>query len=649
MVFKSLSRLKWLHLCACVLLFFSAKAQNADSLKGVLKVTQGKERVDILTILSFVESQSEPDSGLIHAEAAALLAKEINYTTGLASALYKMSIIFRYQGYYDRALQYGDSALSFLTEKEEPFLRAGILSNIGVIYRSKGDFGKALNASQRAITLYNEVGSKAELGMVLNNVGVMYMYMDNYPKALEYYQRAFAIQNIAGNKKEMANVLNNFAIVYANEGNLDSSLTYFQKSLAIEEALGNKKGMSECINNIGAVYYYMGNTDQAVKEVRKSYVIDSTLGDVRGQIASMNNIAEFLSESGKSDEALEILHENLIRARSLDSHSDVEDAYENLALAYKQKGDYKSSYTMLSDFIAVHDSALGDARQQAIAEMETKFKTKEKEQKIVIQNLEIQEKEATIEARQNMIFGLVIALVLIIIATSLGYLTYKSRKAVELQTAISQEQTKRLDAVIDATESERRRLAKELHDGIGQQLSSIKLGLSNFFNSLTSATTVDEERIEKIQKVVDDSARDVRNLSHQMMPKALTELGLAPALNDLFDKSLGLVGLRFQFDAVAGKKRLPEKVEVNLYRIAQELVNNCIKHSGATKVNVELVETPRRVTFHFEDNGKGFNPIETEGHGMLNMKSRVNQVDGTIDFIHLPNGGTRVEIDVPLI
>src|SRR5690554_4341700 len=192
--------------------------------------------------------------------------------------------------------------------------------------------------------------------------------------------------------------------------------------------------------------------------------------------------------------------------------------------------------------------------------------------------------------------------------------------------AIAGEQTKRLDAVIEATETERKRLAKELHDGIGQQISSIKLGLSNFFNSLTSSTDVEEKRIQKIQKVVDESARDVRNLSHQMMPKALTEVGLEPALHDLFDKSLGLVGLDYEFDAVVGKNRLPEKVEINLYRIAQELVNNCIKHSGATNINIELVETPRRVNFNFEDNGKGFDSTNSNGHGVLNMKSRVDHV-----------------------
>lgn len=649
MEFRLPSCCKWLLLCGFFCVFIFAKAQNADSLRSALAGATGKARVDILTDLSFAESQSLPDSAHIHAEEAAQLAKEINYTSGLASALHKMAVIYRFQGYYDKALQYGDSALTILGDADEPFVRAGILANNGVSHRSKGQFEAALRDSQRAIDLYTKLGAKSELGTVLNNVGVLYMYMEDYPKAREYYGRALEIQKVAANPKEKANILNNFAIVYANEGELDSALTYFQKSLAIEESLGNKKGMSECINNIGAVYYYMGNVEQAIVEVRKSYAIDSTLGDVRGQIACMNNIAEFLTENGKADEALKIFEENLIRAKTLDSYSDVEDAYRNLADAYKEKGDYKKSYMMLSEYVAVHDSALGNARQKAIAEMETRFETREKEQKIKIQKLEIQEKEASLDARQNLILGLSIVLLLLVVATIFAYRAYKSRKAVELQTALSREQTKRLDAVIDATENERKRLAKELHDGIGQQLSSIKLGLSNFFNALTSSTEMETERIGKIQKVVDESARDVRNLSHQMMPKALTEVGLAPALQDLFDKSLGLVGLDFQFDAVAGKKRLPEKVEINLYRIAQELVNNCIKHSGATRVDIELVETPRRVTFHFEDNGKGFNPAEMEGHGMLNMKSRVNHVNGSVEFLHLPKGGMRTEIDIPLV
>lgn len=632
-------------LCAAWL----TKAQNMDSLRAQLPGVKGKQKVDLLTDLSFTESQSEPDSALLHAEQAAELARKINYTEGVASALYKMSIVYRYQGFYDKALQYGDSGLLYTEIDKAPHVRAGILANNGVAYRSKGKYAEALQAMQEAGDLFKKLDAESDLSMLLNNMGVLYMYMENYPKALEYYNQALEIQQELGEQKTLSNIYNNFAIVYANEGALDSALTYFQRSLHIEAQLGNLRGMSESINNIGAVYYYMGAYGQAVAEFRKSYAIDSTLGDVRGQIACMNNIAEIYTETGKPDMAIPILKKNLERARQIDSNADIETAYQNLANAYHSKSDFENAFSMLSNYLSVHDSVLGEARQEAIAELETRYETQQKEQKIKIQHLEIQENEASLKARQNLIFGLAGLILFLLTATLLGYRVFKSRKAVELQTAISREQARRLAAVIEATETERRRLASELHDGIGQQLSSIKLGLSNFINLIRPMSTATElKKIEKIQGVVDESARDVRNLSHQMMPKSLTEIGLEPALSDMFEKSLGLTGIAYEFDTVRNKIRLPEKIEINLYRIAQELVNNCIKHSGATRVKIELVETPRRVSFSFADNGKGIDPEKTDGQGILNIRTRVNHIGGEVVFLNSPEGGMHASVEVPL-
>ncbi|NEN23288.1 hypothetical protein G3O08_07225 [Cryomorpha ignava] len=87
---------------------------------------------------------------------------------------------------------------------------------------------------------------------------------------------------------------------------------------------------------------------------------------------------------------------------------------------------------------------------------------------------------------------------------------------------------------------------------------------------------------------------------------------------------------------------------MNLYRIAQELINNIIKHSEATAVKVELVATKRSVEMSVEDNGKGLSANAGDGHGLLNMKTRINHIKGSIEFLHSPKGGTRVEMRVPV-
>ena len=646
--------MKLLHfrffMCIYVALLATAPvySQNIDSLKTLVGKAEGKQKVDLLDALSFAESQSYPSDAIAHAAEAFNLATEIKYPQGQASSLHKMAVVYRFQGFYDKAIQYGDSALGYVKNQKAESVSAAIYSNQGVSYRSKGEYEKALESFQTAMDLHKALGQNSDVAIVLNNLGVMYMYMEDYPTSLSYYEKALDIQRKEKNKKEVANILNNFAIVYANQGLLDSALTYFEQSLAIEKELNNLKGISECINNIGAVYFYLGEPDQAIAEFRKSYAIDSILGDERGMILGMNNIAEILNETGQPQKALEILQESLEKARVIDSKVEIETAYANMANSYQLLGKFEEAFNMLNMYSAVHDTVVGDQKQSAIAEMETQYQTREKEQQIRIQNLEIEEQTIELDTRQKLIFGLIAGLILLILTGLMAYRAYKSRKESELQRAIAMEQEQRLDAVIDATEQERTRVAKELHDGIGQQLTSIKLGMSNFAASQQHLPEGETRKIKMLQNIVDESARDVRELSHQMMPKALTEIGLEAALRDMLAKSLALGAIEYSFDSVNTGERLNPKIEVNLYRIAQELVNNIIKHSQATAVKMELIATKRSVQMIVDDNGKGFLATEGDGHGLMNMKTRINHIKGSIDFLHLPKGGTRVEIHVPL-
>ena len=146
-----------------------------------------------------------------------------------------------------------------------------------------------------------------------------------------------------------------------------------------------------------------------------------------------------------------------------------------------------------------------------------------------------------------------------------------------------------------------------------------------------------------------DSADEVRVISHQMMPKALTELGIIEALGDMLDKSLGKIDIDFEFEHFGIKDRLAEKIEVSLYRICQELVNNIIKHSEAKQVHVQLFKNKGKAILIVEDNGKGIQENEvSDGHGLLNIKSRLNSLNGEVNYEPSPNSGTTATVRIPL-
>ena len=237
----------------------------------------------------------------------------------------------------------------------------------------------------------------------------------------------------------------------------------------------------------------------------------------------------------------------------------------------------------------------------------------------------------------------IILLVLLIVGfvSFIGFI--KSRKQNQLARIRIETQQQGLAAVIKAQEDERKRIAKDLHDGIVQQLGGLKMGLQKIF----SGKETDETR--KVVKVLDESTQELRELSHKMMPRSLGELGLIPALADMLENSLGNSLIQYQFEHFGIIKRFTENIEITIYRITQELINNVIKHSGANKVNVQLFKLKGYLILIVEDNGKGMNTTKQKnGIGLLNISSRLDTINGKVSFEPSPESGTLATVKIPL-
>jgi signal transduction histidine kinase len=135
-----------------------------------------------------------------------------------------------------------------------------------------------------------------------------------------------------------------------------------------------------------------------------------------------------------------------------------------------------------------------------------------------------------------------------------------------------------------------------------------------------------------------------------MMPRALQERGLLPAISDMLEKSLGLTAIRYKLEHYKVQDvRFDERVEVGVYRVCQELVSNIIKHSGATEVMVQLLFSKKYLILIVEDNGRGFSSENSSsGIGLMNMTSRINTVNGDITMEPSPESGTVATIRIPI-
>lgn len=204
-----------------------------------------------------------------------------------------------------------------------------------------------------------------------------------------------------------------------------------------------------------------------------------------------------------------------------------------------------------------------------------------------------------------------------------------------------------IQAMIQAQENERARIARELHDGVVQQIGSVILKSRNILSKMNLLNTKESQ---ELLKSLENSNQDLRTISHQMMPRALKELGIISALKDLLENSLAFVKIKYSLEHFNISERLPQKIEITIYRIVQELTNNIIKHSKASEVSVQLFNANNHIILIVEDNGVGFNnEISTEGIGLLNITSRLDMVNGAVNFEPSPKSGTLVTIKIPLV
>jgi signal transduction histidine kinase len=240
---------------------------------------------------------------------------------------------------------------------------------------------------------------------------------------------------------------------------------------------------------------------------------------------------------------------------------------------------------------------------------------------------------------------------------AVGFLFYRNarngriiafqREKIQAQRIRELEQAQQLlaaKAMLQGQEAERSRLAKDLHDSLGGMLSGIKLSLSHVqSNALLPAPHAAGFALALQQ--LDATIGELRRVAHSLMPEGLVRYGLAPALRDFCGHFEGSAPFRITLQTFGLENRLAPDEELILYRIVQELLNNVVKHAGATEVLVQLIRTADVVTLAVEDNGAGFDVNRSHpGIGLGNIRSRADHLGATLDIHSTPGVGTSVTV-----
>lgn len=519
--------------------------------------------------------------------------------------------------------------------------------NIGVGFYMRGDYPACLENYQKALAIFERLQDNRYIGRTCNEFSVYWRKQKQFEKGLQYLDRAYRACSNCQDTACVETSLNNRAVIYEMMGNYDLALTYYHKADQVAQSIGDTMGQAYIYMDAAQCYRLRGDLDSATWLTDRSIEILTKLNNLQGVGLNLINKGDLQVQQGQLSAALATYQQCIELAETLKYPDLLKTAHYQIGKAYAAQKNFEQSFFHLERSHYLNDSLLNAAKVKSLAEMEVKYETEKIQHALLAEEQQHVQTELKV-ANRNLWLLIVGALTLTILLLSLIFYQRTLRIAqAEKDRALLLERERSLHAVFDATENERQRIAKDLHDGIGQQMSGLRLAWQNMSLSAKNLTTEEHSKWNELTTILDSTAADVRELSHRMMPKTLAELGLASALDDLMEKTFRHTAIHYQFESLNVQERLPQKIELALFRIVQELLQNMLKHAQASQVSVQLFKNQHQLILTVEDNGVGMDlSAKQEGHGLRNIESRLSTIGGILLLESEKGKGTRATIRV---
>lgn len=606
----------------CVL---AQERYKPDSLIQILDRAKGRERVEILRHLSRAYIGADKEKSVGYAKASLAEAEKLDNDTFIVRSLNNLASALQNCGDHPGSMQYLDRAINITRINGNRIQLLESLEFKAVAYAGRKQTDKAIPFAQEALAISEELKDSVGIINALEIIAAGYKDLQQYDEAIKIYQKEIGLlEHLPKRIFEKARVSVNMGETYAKMNRRQEAVVLFEKGRQYFTEFGYPVGaliatseLADCFLDEGlfekasVAYHQILEANKVIQEPELSLVAHTGLGTIA---LEKSNYREALIHFKEAESIAKLARHQVW----------MKDIYDYMKELYCLQGDYETAKTYKKLSKSYADSVLTSDVRDRITELQIQYETAEKELQIAQQKTELYR---TNVLNYSLLAGLLAFL-------GFGYLFYnrfRLRKKAELAAAIIREQKLGLSAVIEAQEAERKRIARDLHDGIAQELIALKLGFDALGRRIGKIAPGEAPIIAELGEQMNSSCIEVRSIAHVMSPPVLEQQGLAPSLELLLRHTLDHAGLEAQFKAHDLPLQLDEKTEIGLYRIAQELLNNVVKHAHAAKVWVELFQSENQLILRVEDDGKGFDfdAARMRGTmGVLNILSRVSNLGG---------------------
>jgi serine phosphatase RsbU (regulator of sigma subunit) len=451
-------------------LYCPAQNRKADSLLLVLRKTNADtSKLKTLLALSFELRAVQPDNAQKYATEALHIAHKTGDRTKQGKALNNIGLSFFYRSDYDKAIVYYDSSLTLALENADFPAISLAYSQIGNAYKGKNNiplsieyhtkalnirlestdttsiaqsylnlgnayvkntqYELALSKFLKGLELFKHRPNSPEVGGILNGIGNVYLYQKNYGQALDYYLKGYRQSLRTGDQRGISTFSMNVGNCFLNLKNADSAYYYLSQSVELTERTKNKSALGEAYASMGGFYEQTEHYDKAIEFSKKATDVYRELGLMGLLSQSHLNLAQQFLKSGNKKYGEKYLLSGLAMVDSINEKQEIFIVYEKIASCYNLLGDNASAYQYMKKALAVKDSIYITNNTEAIAQMQSTFDFKTKENEIELLNKENQLRDYRINRQQTIIFSLIGSALLFVLLVFLIYIGYKRTKA----------------------------------------------------------------------------------------------------------------------------------------------------------------------------------------------------------------------------
>jgi len=529
-------------------------------------------------------------------------------------------------------------------EKDKTQL-ANVYNNLGNGYSQTGQPVKALDHYQMAIKIAEQTNDKSRIAKTTKNIGSLYSEQKDFTTAVKFYEKAHQLALEINDSILVADCLNNEGVVLEQQNEYAQAEKVYSQALAIYTSLGDEGKISMSLNNLAIVYKYLENYPLSIHHYEEALKLSEKTNDQFMVAATLNNLGNVYALTGNYKRSLELCKQALEKAKEINATEIIIETYDGIAIAYENLHQYTQAIQYRKLYEEEKNRFINSERSGQLAEMQTKYDTEKKESEIKllrqqeqIDALKIKNQETVLKKQQYwLITGGAVLLLLLVI----GYFYLSNQK---LKARMRQE-----TAIKNTEEKERLRMARDIHDDLGSGLSKI-----NFLSELiTQNKNLDAQYRENAGAIAETSKKlvvNMRDLIWALNPENTTLPGLVARIHEYSSDYLEdfPAELKLKFPPHIPETGISKDSHREILMVVKESLNNTVKHSKASLVEIEARIHEKQFFISVKDNGCGIPTERRSGNGLKNMQTRIQSIGGTLELVSATAQGTTITVSIPM-